>query len=189
MRRILIPAIVAGLLVFILSGCEELLDKIGVTINSDYTEIDFTVNPDVAGTYTETLEVVDSDLDSLIEAEGQNVGELNSVKIKDAAIQVLGIGNLDEFGSFVLTGDGNLDPFGSFLLTIEAPGKEVITIAEVTEVPSGITEMPLTKQETDLSDYLKSDQYTIKVKTVLDQDLETHMNMRARVRFEIKVGL
>jgi hypothetical protein len=175
MKRFFLPIALAVIVLLAFSGCEELLNKIGVTLNSDYTDIDFTVNPDKAGTYMETIEIVDSDLDSLIEAEGQNMGELNSVKIKDATIQVMG--------------EGNLDPFKSFLFTIEAPGKEIIKIAEVTEVPTGLTEMPLTKEEVDLSDYLKSDQYTIKVKTVLDQDLETHMNMRARVRFEIKVGL
>jgi len=175
MKKFFLPIVFAGLILLTFSGCEELLDKIGVTINTDYTEIDFTVNPDQAGTYTETAEIVDSDLDSLIEAEGQDLGELNSVKIKDATIQVMG--------------EGNLDPFESFLMTIEAPGKEKITIAEVTSVPTGLTEMPLTKEETDLSDFLKSDQYTIRVKTVLDQDLETHMNMRVRVRFEVKVGL
>jgi hypothetical protein len=175
MKRFFSPTAFAVIVLLAFSGCEELLNKIGVTINSDYTDIDFTVNPDKAGTYMETIEIVDSDLDSLIEAEGQDMGELNSVKIKDALMQV--------------RGEGNLDPFKSFLLTIEAPGKEVVKIAEVTEVPAGLTEMPLTKEEVDLSDYLKSDQYTIKVKTVLDQDLETHMNMRARVRFEIKVGL
>jgi hypothetical protein len=36
---------------------------------------------------------------------------------------------------------------------------------------------------------LESDQYTIKVKTVLDQDLETPRMLRAKVRFAIKVGL
>ena len=162
-------------MLFTVFACEDLLNKVGVTINSDYTTIDFTVNPDQAGTYFETVQVVDSDLDSLIEAEGQNVGEVNSVKIKDASIQVMD--------------GGNLDPFESFLLTLEAPGKAVVTIAEVTSVSTGLTEIALINEEVDLTDYLKSDQYTIKVKTVLDQDLETPRNLRAKVRFEIKVGL
>lgn len=189
MKKILFQIIIAGLFLFTFSGCDELLNKFGVTFNSDYSEIDFTVNPDVAGTYSEVLEVIDSDLDSLIKAEGQNIGELNSVKIKDASIQVLGVGDVDEFGEFVFTGDGNLDPFESFVLSIEAPGKSKVTIAEVTVVPTGITEMPLTKEEKDLTEYLKSDHYTITVKTVLDQDLKMHMRMRAKVRYEIKVGL
>ncbi|MBN1414772.1 MAG: hypothetical protein JW973_06705 [Bacteroidales bacterium] len=176
MKRFFLFSAVSGLLLFILLGCEEILDKIGVTINSDYTYIDFTVNPDKAGTYSETFVIIESDLDSIIEAEGQNIGELNSVKIKDASVRVV-----DE--------EGNLDPFESFVLTLEAPGKAAIKVAEVTAVPTGITEIPLIQEETDLSDYLKSDQYTVKVKAVLDQDLETHRNMQAKVRYEIKVGL
>jgi hypothetical protein len=175
MKKTLLLLATTGLFLLTFSGCEKLLDKVGVTINSDYTYIDFTVNPDIAGTYTETIEVVESNLDSLIEAEGSDAGEVNSVKIKDASVQVIG--------------EGNLDPFSSLVITLEAPGKDVVTVAEVTSVPTGITEIQLTKKEVDLSNYLKSDQYTIKVKTVLDQDLETRMNMQARVRYEIKVGL
>jgi hypothetical protein len=175
MKRSHLLSAVAGLLIIALTGCEELKDKIGVTINSDYTYIDFTVNPDKAGTYQETLMLVNSDLDSLIEAEGQNIGEVNSVKIKDAMVQIVG--------------EGNLDPFGSIKITLEAPGKTLVKVAEVTSVPTGITEIALIKEGVDLSDYIKSDQYTIRVKTVLDQDLETHRNMQAKVRYEIKVGL
>ena len=170
-----ISFLVAAGLLFALSACEDLLNKVGVTIDSDYTTIDFTANPDQAGAYFETVQVVDSDLDSLIEAEGQNIGEVNSVKIKDAGVQVMD--------------GGNLDPFESFLLTLEAPGKAVVTVAEVTSVAAGLTEISLINEEVDLTDYLKSDQYTIKVKTVLDQDLETPRNLRAKVRFAIKVGL
>jgi len=174
MKKSISFLVVAGLL-FAVLACEDLLNKVGVTIDSDYTYIDFTANPDQAGAYFETVQVVESDLDSLIEAEGQNVGEVNSVKIKDAGIQVMD--------------GGNLDPFESFLLTLEAPGKEVVTVAEVTSVAAGLTEISLINEEVDLTDYLKSDQYTIKVKTVLDQDLETPRNLRARIRFAIKVGL
>jgi len=174
MKKSISFLVVAGLL-FAVLACEDLLNKVGVTIDSDYTYIDFTANPDQAGAYFETVQVVESDLDSLIEAEGQNVGEVNSVKIKDAGIQVMD--------------GGNLDPFESFLLTLEAPGKEVVTVAEVTSVAAGLTEISLINQEVDLTDYLKSDQYTIKVKTVLDQDLETPRNLRAKIRFAIKVGL
>jgi hypothetical protein len=170
-----IIVLAAASLWFAFSACEDLLNKVGVTINSDYTTIDFTVNPDQAGAYFETVQVVDSDLDSLIEAEGQNIGELNSVKIKEAGIQVMD--------------GGNLDPFESFLITLEAPGKAVVTVAEVMSVSAGLTEIPLVNEEVDLTDYLESDQYTIKVKTVLDQDLETPRMLRAKVRFAIKVGL
>jgi hypothetical protein len=176
MKKTLLLSIIAGLFLIVITGCEKILDKlIEQTINSDYTNIDFTGNPNVAGTYTETIEVVNFDLDSLLNAEGLDQGTVNSVKIKDASVQVVG--------------EGNLDPFESFLITLEAPGKNAVTVAEVTSVPTGITEIALTKKGIDLSDYLKSDHYTIKVKTVLDQDLETHLNMQAKVRYEIKVGL
>jgi hypothetical protein len=173
MKKSISFLVVSALLLFVVSSC-SLLDKVGVTINSDYTYLDFTANPDHAGSYFETVQVVNSNLDSLIDAEGQNVGDVNSVKIKDAGIEVMD--------------GGNLDPFESFLLTLEAPGKAVVTIAQVNTVATGLTEIALINEEVDLTDYLKSDQYTIKVKTVLDQNLETPRMLRAKVRFDIKVG-
>lgn len=175
MKRNILFSVFAGIILFVFSGCEKLFDKVGVTINSDYTYIRFTVNPDKAGTFQETFKTVESDLDSLVDAEGQNIGEINSVIIKDARIEIVG--------------EGNLDPFSSFVVTLEATGRSAITIAEINMVPTGINTLELINKEVDLTDYLKSDQYTIKVKTVLDQDLEVPVNMQARVRFEIKVGL
>jgi hypothetical protein len=176
MKKTLLLSVIAGLFLTVIAGCSKLLDKmIEQSINTDYISVDFTVNPGVAGVYTETIEVVNFDLDSLLNAEGLDQGQVNSIKIKDATVEVVG--------------EGNLDPFESFLITLEAPGKDAVTVAEVTSVPTGYTEIALTKKSVDLSDYLKSVQTIIKVKTVLDQNLETQMNMQAKIRYEIKVGL
>lgn len=176
MKKTILLSATAGLFLFLITGCQDLLDSMmEQTIKSDYTTFDFTVNPGLAGTYTDTVEVVSYDIDSLLSAEGFDQGQVNSVKLKDATVEVIG--------------EGNLDPFESFLITLEAPGKSAVTVAEVTSVPTGYTEIALTKMDTELSDYLNSAQYTIKVKTVLDHDLETQMNLQANVRYEITVGM
>jgi len=176
MNKKLLLSAFAGLLLIVTVGCEKLLNKmVEQTITTDYFDIDFTVNPSGSGTYSEALEIVTPNLDSLLQYEGFDQGQVNSIKITDALVEVVS--------------EGNLDPFGSFLITLEASGKDAVTVAEATSVPTGITEIALIKKSVNLSDYLKSYHYTIKVSAVLDQNLETQMNLQAKVRYEIKVGM
>jgi hypothetical protein len=168
--------VICVFLFFSATGCKKILDDITEqTVTTDFTEIDFTADTGTAGTYTETLDVISPNLDSLLQYEGYDQGKVKSIKITDALIE--------------LKSDGNLDPFGSFLITLGATGKPAVTVAEVTIVPTGITEIALVRKGVDLSGYLKSDHYTIKVKSVLDQNLEAKKDLQAKVRYEIKVGI
>lgn len=174
-KEILMPA--TGIFFLLAtSGCQKIVDSLLMqTVTTDYTTIDFTVAPALAGSNTETLEVITSKLDSLLQDKGFDIGKVNSVKITDALIE--------------LVDNGNLDPFESFLMTIEATGKTAVTIAEAATVPTGVREIALISKGADLSGFLKSDHYTIKIKTVLDQNLQTRTHFQAKVRYEIKVKM
>jgi hypothetical protein len=159
-----------------ISGCSKLLDKVTEqTVTTEYTNVDFTVVPGAAGTYSENIEVVTPNLDSILQYEGYDAGKVKSVKISDALVEA--------------TDGVNFDPFGSFLVTLEASGQPVVKIAEATTVPTGVTEVALTKEGVNVIDYLKSFHITIKVKSVLDQNLEVQRNLQAKVKYEIKVTL
>jgi hypothetical protein len=167
---------ISGSLFICISGCSKILDKVTEqTVTTEYTNVDFTVAPGAAGAYSENIEVVTPNLDSILQYEGYDAGKVKSVKISDALVEA---------------SDGiNFDPFGSFLVTFEATGKPVVKIAEATTVPTGVTEVALTKEGVNLTDYLKSFHLTIKVKTVLDQNLEVQRNLQAKVKYVIKVTL
>jgi hypothetical protein len=168
-------AILCSLLIC-LPGCSKLLDKATEqTITTDYTDFDFTVDPGASGTYSESFEVVTPNLDSILQYEGYDAGKVKSVEISDALVEV--------------TDNGNFDPFESFLVTLEATGKPVVKIAEAISVPTGVTEISLKKEGVNLTDYLKSFHYTLKVKTVLDQAIEVQRKLQAKVKYEIKVSL
>lgn len=158
------------------SGCSKLLDKVTEqTITTEYTNVDFIVDPGAAGTYSENIKVVTPNLDSILQYEGYDAGKVKSVKISDALLEA--------------TDGVNFDPFASFLVTIEASGQPGAKIAEAASVPTGVTEVALTKEGVNVIAYLKSFHYTIKVKAVLDQNLEVQRNLQAKVKYEIKVTL
>jgi hypothetical protein len=176
MNKSLLLSAIAGLLFVFTSGCSKLLDKVTEqTVTTDYTNVDFTVNAGTIGTYTETIEVVTPNLDSILQNEGFDQGKVTSIKISDALVEA--------------NDDGNFDPFASFLITLEATGQTGVKVAEATTIPTGASEVELTKEGVNLIEYLKSFHYTIKVKTVLDQNLATQRNLEAKVKYEIRVSL
>ena len=166
---------ISGSILLSISGCSKLLDNVtDQTVTTEYTDVDFTVDPGVSGTYSENIEVITPNLDSIVQYAGYDAGKVKSVKISDALIEAA---------------DGiNFDPFASFLVTLEASGQPVVKIAEATTVPTGVTEIALTKEGVNVIDYLKSFHLTIKVKTVLDQNLEVQRHLQAKVKYEIKVS-
>jgi hypothetical protein len=167
---------ISGFLLISISGCSKILDKVTEqTVTTEYTDVDFIVYPGAAGTYSENIKIVTPNLDSILQYEGYDAGKVKSVKISDALLE---------------SADGiNFDPFGSFLVTIESSGQPVVKIAEAATIPTGVTEVVLTKEGGNVIDYLKSYHLTIKVKTVLDQNLEVQRNLQAKVKYEIKVSL
>jgi hypothetical protein len=167
---------ISGFLLISFSGCSKLLDKVTEqTVTTEYTNVDFKVEPGVAGTYSEKIEIETPNLDSILQYEGYDAGKVKSVKITDALLEC--------------ADNGNFDPFGSFLVSIEASGQPGVKIAEATTVPNGVTEITLTKTGDNVKDYLKSFHYTIKVKTVLDQNLEIQRDLQAKVKYVIKVSI
>jgi hypothetical protein len=165
---------ISGFLLISISGCSKILDKVTEqTVTTEYTDVDFIVDPGAAGTYSENIKTVTPNLDSILQYEGYDAGKVKSVKISDALVEA---------------SDGiNFDPFASFLVTLEASGQPGVKIAEAATVPTGVTEVALSKEGANVIDYLKSFHLTIKVKTVLDQNLEVQRNLQAKVKYEIKV--
>ena len=167
---------ISGALLISISGCSKLLDKVTEqTVTTEYTDVDFTVEPGVAGTYSENIEIETPNLDSILQYEGYDAGKVKSVKISDALVES--------------SDGGNFDPFESFLVTLEASGQKGVKIAEAANIPTGVTEIALTKEDVNAIDYLKSFHYTVKVKTVLDQNLEVQRNLQVKVKYEIKVTI
>jgi hypothetical protein len=176
MKKSLKLLVISGSLLISISGCTKLIDKVTEqTVTTEYTDVDFKVDPGAAGTYSENIEVVTPNLDSILQDAGYNQGKVKSVKISDALVEA--------------TDGGNFDPFESFLVTLEATGQPGVKIAEATTVPTGVTEIALTKEGVNVIDYLKSFHLTIKVKTVLDQNIEVQRNLQVKVKYEIKVSL
>ena len=159
--------------IIVIGGCENLLD---FTFETDYSSVDFIVNPEEAGNYVESYKVLSTDLDSIIEEEGHNLADLESVKIHEATAEII-------------DGRGNFDPVGSIEITIEATGLPIITLASKDNVPDGLTFSTLDVYEGELKDYLKADSYKLTIILFLDEDLEESMKVRAKLKYKMTIGV
>ena len=174
MKKLKLKILIISLLtVIIIVGCENLLD---FSFNSDYSTVTFVVNPAEADETIKSLKVLKSDLDSIIAAEGKDVGKLESVLLKEGIVEVL-------------TPGANFDAVKSVKINLAAAGLADITLASKDNVPIDITSATLDLYDGDLASYLNSAEYTLTLVIVLDKDLESSMIVEARLKYKITVGV
>ena len=164
--------LVSLLLILVLGGCENLLD---FTFKTDYSSVDFIVDPEEAGNYVENYTYIKTDLDSIISEEGRDLADLESVKINDVTVEIIG--------------EGNFDPVESFEITVEAEGLDKIVFASKDNVENGLTFATLDVYQGEMKAYLEAPSYKLTLTLHLDQDLEAAMQIRAEIRYEITVGV
>jgi hypothetical protein len=173
MKKTALKTLLASLLLLlVIGGCENLLD---FSFDTDYSSVTFIVNPEEAGNYVESYQYLKTDLDSIVASEGKNLADLESVKIKDATVEVIG--------------DGNFDPVESIEITIEAEGLDKIVFASKTNVEEGLTFANLDYYEGELKGYLEADEYKLTITLHLDEDLEEAMQIQAQIKYKITVGI
>lgn len=173
MKKMIFKTVLSSLLlILVIGGCENLLD---FTFKSDHSTVDFIVNPEEAGNYVENSTYLHTDLDSIISAEGKNLADLESVKVNDATVEIIG--------------EGNFDPVESFEITIETEGKDKIVFASKDNVGNGLTFVTLDIYKGELIDYIQASSYKLTLTLHLDQDLEVSMHIRAKIQYELTVGV
>jgi hypothetical protein len=165
--------IISLLALIVITGCENLLD---FSFNSDYSSVTFIVEPEEAGETVESVKVLKSDLDSIIAAEGKDVGNLETVILKEGTVEVL-------------TPGATFDAVESIKIYLEAAGLPKITLASKDNVPEGITSATLDLYDKDIAGYLNSSEYKLTLVIVLDKDLEDSMTVEAKLKYKITVGV
>jgi hypothetical protein len=163
---------ISFLALLIAGGCEDLLD---FTFESDGSDVTFIVEPEEEGEYIESQKILKADLDSIIAAEGKDIGNLKTVYLTEATAEIIG--------------EGNFDAVGSINIKLKAEGLSEITLTSKNNVPIGATSIELDVYNGDLAAYLNSPEYTLTLGILLDEDLVSSMTVKATLKYEITVGL
>jgi len=157
-------------------SCEDLFN---LTFDSKEYTIEFTVNPvDEKGYHIFKEEVLESDLDSILDANNVSEDRLNAVHVKEA---IAVITSLDTTVFF--------DPLESFKVTIYTDTLDESTLAEIKEIPDRQRELSLPIKSDDFKDYLFEPEFMLTAIGVLSEQTTKAIPVQVKVKFEFKAGL
>jgi hypothetical protein len=166
------------LVVPVFSAC-EFFEDLGVDFDTGYFYVDFIINEDEeTGEKTFVVEVLKSEIDSILDAHDLSRDNLKEVHPKELIIEI----NNDGPGY-------NFDPISSFSADISAEGLDQVLVAKINPVPDNVKSVSLNVEDKELKDYLLKEFYTITIKGVTSDPVESRMDVTAKLKFTMKGGL
>jgi hypothetical protein len=166
------------LAILLFTACEDLLKDI-LTVETDYFEMDFTVQPtDLEGFQMFSEEVFDSDLDRTLEDAGIDAELLESAYLKEAEISIASEGAYTNF---------DILKFLELTLYHDSLGEK--KIAYLNPVPPGQSTINLELTSDDLLTYFYLDTFVLTAQGFLLERVYEEVDLHARVKFEITGGI
>jgi len=84
----------------------------------------------------------------------------------------------------------NFNFLKSVQIYLSSPGLPEVLIAHREDIPAtGLQELPLTCENTDLKDYIKKATYSVRVKAVTDEALTQNTDVNVHSQFQVDAGL
>ena len=158
-------------------SCEDLFGLL--TFDSKEYTLEFVINPaDDIGYHIFKEEVLQSDLDSILDANDVSEERLKEVHIKEAVALIT---NPDTTVFF--------DPLASFTVTIYTDSLGETTIAEMNPVPDGLRELSLPLKDDDVKKYLFESDFMLSAFGALSEQISKPIHILVKVKFEFKAGL
>ena len=166
--------IAAGMVIF-LFGCEDFLNQAGVSVYSDYQSINVPIDAAPAGEYVFLNYMEPLNLDSMMSASGyQNV---ENVSLYEANLSLADTSENQNFNSFK-----------SFQILLSGNELPEVIIAELTDIPENVSNINLNTIDIDLLQYMHGANYELKIKGVLEEDLNSPIEIVGRMRYKVGFG-
>ncbi len=160
------------------TGCDDLFDGSGLSLNSNYSNMELSVPQSPAGEYIFIEELLPTNIDDAINETNADYSSIKSIILIEATAEILNNEN-EEL---------NYDAFSSVKVAISTDGLPEKVIAEITEIPDEADELVMDLQNTDVTEYLDAEKYFVTAYAVLDKDIETPMNILVKLRYKITLG-
>jgi len=166
-------------LVTVLSGimlmsCEDLLKDL-ITFDSDYTYINFTINPEnETGEKVFDTVIVKSELEKWLDDAGFSIDDVESVKLKEASFEIQNVNQ-----------DINFNDIASASASISTVNDPEIIIASKDQVPSNVRNVSLDVNSTNLKDYLTENEYIFTASGFVSSPITDTIEVQAKIKFTI----
>lgn len=176
LKRIALGLVVLNGVMF--SSCEELMD-FGVNVDTDYTYVDFVVEPtDNIGENVFSTSVIKSSLESMLEDSEVSKDDVSSVSIKEAIIEMK---NDDPAITF--------DYFSRVEATIQVDGLPEIVVAFVDSIPTGSRNIKCDVTNEELLGYLEGNEYMLRARGVSVMPVTDTLYIEGKLKFSVTTDI
>ncbi len=167
-----IKLFVFSLIAFSFSGCGEELFDIKFGLNTK--DVTFTIPAtSVAGDIILDPATQSLNLDSLASANGADISKIKSVKAK----KITAIIESPATADFSLIQSG--------FISIEAPGIELVHVAEITLAPGAVKQFEIIPLDVNLMDFARKPQLTVAGKLVTSGPVLEPIKLKLKIEFEV----
>jgi hypothetical protein len=171
---------ILGILVVILfAGCETFdgfLEDFGVTVTTDYIEVEIMVPPAPAGFPIVISSDVQSDLESLLADKGYTNATVQNLKLADVILEVDETSPVGNFNS--------IDTLSTSIETTELPQKNV---ANCKNEQADADILNMNTSNADLLNYVKNNSYSLHTSGMLKEHLTDTLRMKGKINFRVTV--
>ena len=176
-KRGLIKGIIVLVIVTTISfSCDGLFDDVGLSIYSGYYEIEVPIPPAEAGYQEYTHSILQTDLDEILEKEGQEGKNIKEIKVHELTLEVMDKSVAPDFNSV------------SYLCALINDGQLTDTIACGYDIPYGVSEIEMNVEKSNVKRYLDLDEYNITMNGELRETLSDTLWVKGMVKYEIILG-
>jgi hypothetical protein len=171
-----------GILILMLfTSCEEfenMFDQFGVTVNTDYYEVDMVIPPAPAGLEVNLQQIMQNDIEETIADQGYGEVTVKSIKVVDASIEVMEDSRIP-----------NLNAIGSVITKISTSSlPEVTLISLVNETPDA-TLLPMESDDLEVSSYMQEETYNLSVYGSLVEATTDTLHVKGRIKYRIDLDV
>ncbi len=181
-KREVLLAIVLGIIALgISTSCEEidgLFEDVGVTITSDFYEMEFAIPSAPAGIPVILQTTMETDIKEIAAAKGYPDATINYVKVHEAIMEVTEKSNVP-----------NLNAIDTIGISISNNLLSEKTIAYVKNNVPDAGSLPMETPDVDISDYLESVTYNLANYAMLKETLADTLWVKGRIRYTIRLAI
>lgn len=166
--------IIAFISAVFFTGCEDLLKDL-IKFDSDYTYINFTINPEEeTGEKVFDTVIVKSELEKWLDDAGFSVDDVESIVLKEAVFEIQNVNQ-----------DINFNAVESVAASLYTANNPETTIASKDQVPANSRSVTLDVNNSNLKKYLIEDEYFFTAKGFLSTPVTTTIEVQAKIKFTI----
>lgn len=170
--------LIIGVALIAFTSCEDVLNNLGATFESDYYTYQMIVPPSKAGDTLSQSVDIKSDFNDVLKQKGYANDSVQDVYLTDVQIDV-------NDQSMVT----NLDAIKSVKISMSSDSYPEKVVAEKENNLKSATQLPLTLPQVNIANYLKEVSYKVNLQGIIGQDMNSILVINVKIKYKVDLKL